>query len=420
MQHQPNTSPRIKSGLAALLWLLGPSMALGQAPAVETPASLVPAAFEACLKDTAAQLEARGLAPAAVAESLGGLSPDPRILAATQNQGEFVKPVWSYLDASVTPERIADGQAKLAALTPTLEKIETAYGVDRHVLVAIWGIESHYGTILDDPAIVRPVIPALATLTCGEPARAGFWRDELAAAIRIVAQGDIPRERMTGSWAGAMGHTQFMPTTYLREAVDFDGDGRRDLWGSVPDALASTASYLKASGWRAGEGWGREVALPEGFDHRLADETTERPLSEWSGLGLLPAGAGALGGETRAVLVLPAGARGPAFLLMPNHRAILRYNNALAYMLAVSHLADRLRGQDAFVRAWPRDSRPLSNAERRDIQAGLARNGYPVGEIDGKIGPKTRAAIRLYQAAAGLVPDGFADAALVERMGRAP
>ena len=399
-------------GLAPALALLwgGPARAQEPAPA--------PADFPACLTELTALAEARGV-PAAVAEgALAGLTPDPAVLPATKTQAEFVKPIWDYLDANVTPDKIAAGQAKLAEWAELLGRIEAAYGVDRHVLVAFWGVESGYGTVLDNPAIVRPVIPALATLACGDAGRAAFWRDELTGALTILAQGDADRERMTGSWAGAMGHTQFMPSAYLKHAVDFDGDGRRDIWRSVPDALASTANFLKNFGWRTGEGWGLEVALPEGFDYRLADETTERTFSDWRGLGVVPAGPGTFpdGAERRATLVVPAGARGPAFLLEPNFKVILRYNTALSYALTVAHLADRLAGGSAFTRDWPRGDRMLTTEERTDLQTRLDALGHPVGRADGKIGPKTRAAIRAFQAGNGLVPDGYAEAGLLDKV----
>ncbi|ACK84116.1 lytic murein transglycosylase [Methylorubrum extorquens] len=397
--------------------LLATAILAGPIPArAETPTDPAPADFAHCLGALKTLAEERGV-PRTVAETaLSGIAPDPSVVPATQSQAEFVKPVWEYIEASVTPERIATGQAKLAQWSEVLGRIEAAYGVDRHILVAFWGVESNYGAALEGAGI-RPVVPALATLACGDPARPGLWREELVAALKILADGDADAERMRGSWAGAMGHTQFMPTAFLRHAVDFGGDGRRDIWHSVPDALASTANFLKQSGWRAGEGWGLEVLLPDGFDYRVADETTERPFAEWQRLGLKPAnGAFPDGAERRAALLLPTGAKGPAFLLEPNFRVILRYNTALAYALTVAHLSDRLRGAPGFSRDWPRTDRMLTTEERTDLQTRLAALGYPVGGADGKIGPKTRAAIRAFQEAKGLVPDGYADAALLDRV----
>jgi hypothetical protein len=216
-----------------------------------------------------------------------------------------------------------------------------------------------------------------------------------------------------------MGHTQFMPTTYLTHAVDFDDDGKRDIWGKVSDALASTANYLKASGWRSGESWGYEVELPHGFDYALADDTTERPFSAWTQLGMLLAHGGAFPNiDGKAVLTLPAGAQGPAFLLLPNFRVILQYNNSTAYALSVGQLADRLRGGPPLVRSWPRGDRPLAMSERRELQMLLDQHGFAAGGPDGRLGPKTRAAIRAYQSSVGLTPDGYADVALLERLKR--
>jgi len=389
--------------------LLGAVAAGAQAPPATEPADRLPAA---CRAGIDAGARAAGLDPARVAARLDGLAPDPAILAATGAQAEFVRPIWAYIDAAVTEARVADGQARLRDLAPTFAALEERYGVDRHILAAFWGVESNYGGGMGE----APVLRSLATLACGDGARAGYWRDELVAALRIAEAGDGP-DPLLGSWAGAMGHTQFMPSVYLAHAVDFDGDGRRDIWRSAPDALASTAQYLRASGWRPGEGWGREVALPEAFDYALADETTERSLAEWAGLGLRPArGERFADAEAQAVLILPAGARGPAFLLRPNFRAILRYNTALAYALTVGHLADRLRGEPGFSRDWPRGDRALTVFEIRDLQTRLSERGHAAGSADGKIGPRTRAAIRAWQATIGLTPDGYADPALLERI----
>ncbi|AWN47488.1 lytic murein transglycosylase [Methylobacterium terrae] len=398
----------------ALLWLFAAPAALAQTPPPEEAPSLA-----ACLPGLVARARDGGVTPALAEAQLSGLTADPDVAAATNRQAEFEKPVWAYLDSAVSEEAVTDGRAKLAS-EASLPAIEAAYGVDRHVLVAIWGIESGYGSVLDDPRKVRPVVRSLATLACAGGPRVATWTEELVAALRLLDLGRTTPERLTGSWAGAMGHTQFMPTTTLRHALDFDGDGRADIWTSAPDALASTAQYLRTLGWRPGEVWGGEVVLPEGFDYRLADETTMRPLAEWRALGLKPAGR-EIGAETdTARLVLPAGARGPAFLLRPNFGALLGYNAAFSYALAVAHLSDRLRGEPGFVQPWPRADRPLATDERREIQASLEAKGHPVGGVDGRIGPRTRAAIRAYQASAGLVPDGYADASLLDRLRAGP
>ncbi|MDP4022653.1 lytic murein transglycosylase [Methylobacterium sp. NEAU 140] len=419
------------AGLAALALAVpaaaGPEAAAGASPVVPAPTVPAPAAsapaqpFDACLSDLAAAAEEAGVPRALADAQLTGLAPDPDAVAATRNQAEFARPIWAYIEASVTDAKVADGRAKLEQWAPTLQAIEARYGVDRHVLVAFWGVESSYGAVLDDPGIVRPVVRALASLACGDHGRAAYWRTELIAALKILAAGDAPPERLTGSWAGAMGHTQFMPTVYLARAVDFDGDGRRDIWTSVPDALASTAAYLVAEGWRPGVRWGYEARLPEGFDLALADETTPRSLDAWRALGVRPVRDDpAADGSLPATLILPAGARGPAFLLTQNFPAILRYNTALSYALTVGLLSDRLRGEPGLARDWPRGDRMLSADERRDLQTRLDAGSYPVGTVDGKIGPRTRAALRAYQKAKGLPPDGYADATVLERMRAGP
>ncbi len=342
------------------------------------------------------------------------------MLANTRNQAEFVRPVWAYLEASVTEAKVVEGRRLLSVWGPTLDAIEARYGVDRYTLVAFWGVESSYGAVLDDPSIVRPAVRSLATLACGDTTRADYWRGELIAALKILAAGDATPERLTGSWAGALGHTQFMPSVFLNRAVDFDGDGRRDLWGSVPDALASTAYYLVTEGWRPGERWGAEAVLPPGFDLSLADETTARTVAEWRALGVSPVRADGLADDQRATLFLPTGQRGPAFLLLPNFAVILRYNTAFAYALTVAHLSDRLRGEPRFARDWPREDRMLATEERRDLQGRLVARGFAAGAVDGKIGPRTRAAIRAYQTSIGLPPDGYADATLLERLRAEP
>lgn len=381
--------------------------------------------FESCRADLIAFATTQAVPPGLAVAQLVNLTPDPDVLAAATSQGEFVRPLWDYIEASLTPARIEAGRAKLAEHAETFAAVEARYGVDRHILAAFWGVESSFGAVLDNPAVVKPVVRSLATLACGDPARAPYWRIELSAALQILAWNQAPLDRMpgglTGSWAGAMGHTQFMPSVYQRDAVDFDGDGRRDIWTSVPDALASTANYLRAHGWKPGEGWGTEAALPESFDAALADETTPRSLAAWRALGVRPTRPEAIPDEAaEAVLILPAGIRGPAFLLRPNFAVILRYNTALAYALTVALLSDRLRGDPGLVHDWPRGDRVLTGDERRDLQIRLTERGFVTGGVDGKIGPKTRAALRAIQGSVGLPADGYADAALLERIRGAP
>lgn len=410
----------LTTGASLLIGLVAPTLAAerDQSP----PAT--PQPFETCRADLIAWVTARAVPQSLAEAQLATLTPDPDVLAATQSQGEFVRPIWDYIEASVTPARIEAGQRKLAEHADTLAAIEARYGVDRHILVAFWGVESSYGAVLDNPAVVKPVVRSLATLGCSDPNRATYWRDELTAALQILAWNQAPLDRMqaglTGSWAGAMGHTQFMPSVYQREAVDFDGDGRRDIWTSVPDALASTAHYLITHGWKPGESWGAEAALPENFDAALADETTVRTIAAWRALGVKPARDRAMPDEAEATLILPAGIRGPAFLLQPNFAVILRYNTALAYALTVALLSDRLSGDPGLVHDWPRGDRPLTADERRDLQTRLTERGFATGGVDGKIGPKTRAALRAFQGSIGLPADGYADATLLDRVRATP
>lgn len=368
--------------------------------------------FSGFLADLRRDALARGVKEATFDAALRDVKePDPAILARTRRQGEFSRPVWDYLVGAVTPGRVARGQARGQALAATLRTVESRYGVPRSVVLAVWGVESDFGA----SAGTVPTIRALATLAAAGH-RGTLFRDELLDALLILQRGDITPDAMSGSWAGAMGQVQFLPSTYLGHAVDFDGDGRRDIWGSVPDALASTANYLVAEGWRRGERWGAEAILPAGFDVSLADETTARTIAEWRRLGLRPVREEGLPETATAVLFLPAGIRGPAFLLLPNFAVILRYNTSFSYALTVGHLSDRLRGLPSFAHEWPRGDRMLGLDERRDMQSLLSAKGYAVGTVDGKIGPRTRSALRAFQAAAGLPPDGYADAPLLETL----
>lgn len=367
--------------------------------------------FESWLEGFWPRARAEGVSRQTFTAAFAGVTPDPEVIEAAQRQPEFVKPMWEYLASAVSERRIANGRAQLAELANLLTAIETIYGVDRHVVVAIWGMESSYGQFLGTKSVIR----SLATLSY-TGTRRRFGEQQLLAALRILQRGDTTPERMYGSWAGAMGHTQFIPTTYNAYAVDFDGDGRRDIWDTVADALASTANYLRASGWQPGLPWGWEVTLPRGFDFGYGGEAW-RPAREWQAAGVRRADGGALGrGDETMMLVLPAGARGPAFLVSRNFRAILRYNNATAYALAVGHLADRLGGAGPLVAAWPTDERPLGTQERRELQGLLAARGYAVGAIDGIIGSRTQAAIRAFQRRAGLPADGYASTSLLDRL----
>ncbi|MBA3519665.1 MAG: lytic murein transglycosylase [Rhizobiales bacterium] len=375
------------------------------------------ASFDGWVRDFWPVAQAEGISRATYENAFRGVTPDPEVLEKAQFQPEFVKPMWDYVRNAASEKRVATGRDMLAQHGALLDRIEAAYGVDRHILVAIWGMESSYGEVLSDPKIVRSVVRSLATLAWGDKRRARFGRQQLLAALKIVERGDIAIDGLTGSWAGAMGHTQFIPTTYQAYAVDFDGDGRRDMWNSPVDALASAGNYLNKSGWVGGKTWGYEVVLPTDFDYRLADVETSHALGEWERLGVRRAGGeGFPRPEDKGVLLAPAGASGPAFLLLRNHYVIKRYNNATAYALGVGHLADQLRGGGAFVQAWPSSERPLSREETAELQGHLIRVGLYQGAIDGKIGPRSRAAIRAFQSGRGLKADGFAGVRLLEAL----
>ncbi len=338
---------------------------------------------------------------------------DPDVLARHANQPEFDRTIGDYVGLIVNADRIATGRARLEQYASILGDIERRYGVDRHVLLAIWGIESNFGAAKGDRSVIR----ALATLAVAETRRAAFWKSELVAALSILEQERIVPDKLLGSWAGAMGHTQFMPSTYLKHAVDFDGDGVRDVWSSVPDALASAARYLQASGWQTGRPWGREVVLPGDFDFALATPAAARPISGWRVLGLR-AQSGALPPDDATVwqLVVPAGAGGPAFLVSPNFEAILSYNRAYSYAIAVGALADRIAGNSPIQAAWPPGDLPMSRDQRVEMQEILQSLGFDVGGVDGITGTKTRDAIRGFQKGRGLPADGHPSLVLLNRM----
>ncbi|WP_093186002.1 lytic murein transglycosylase [Pseudovibrio sp. Tun.PSC04-5.I4] len=346
-----------------------------------------------------------------------GMTPDPRIKKSAENQPEFTRAIWQYLDSAVTEDRVSYGQQMAGDWNGWLDKIEAKYGVSRHVVLAIWGMESSYGRILDNASIMRSTPRALATLAYQGGRRGKFARKQLVAALKILQDGDVVPEQMRGSWAGAMGHTQFIPTTYQAYAVDITGDGKRDIWNSIPDALASTAAYLSKVGWQSGETWGYEVILPEGFNYRLSNQRKNQVVANWRKLGVTRANGSAFPrGTDMARLYTPAGAGGPAFLLLKNFYVIKRYNNSNAYALGVGHLSDRLLGMPSFVADWPRGDRPLTLTEKKALQKRLVEMGYKPGIVDGKIGRGTRQAIQAYQKASGMIPDGHDSIKLLNRL----
>jgi len=368
--------------------------------------------FGNCLAGLWPQAARRGITRNVYAAYTSALTPDLRIMDLLDSQPEFTKSVWDYLDVLVTDDRIAQGRALLDKYRKTFDAVEHDFGVDRYVLAAIWGVETNYGTAGGE----RPVLRSTATLACiGR--RQHYFREEFLSTLEILQHGDIRPDRLVGSWAGAFGPTQFMPTAFKRFAIDFDRDGRRDVVDSVPDVIASTANNLKKDGWLTGQTWGYEVVVPANFNFMLADHQRWMTMRDWERLGIVrPGGKPFPRPDDRAFLLVPAGVQGPGFLMLANFRVIMKYNPAEAYALAIGHLADRLRGGESFAQDWPRYERVLSRDERLELQQLLAKHGYDVGDPDGHLGARTRAAIRDFQARTGQVPDGFASAVILDKL----
>ncbi|HYS47023.1 MAG TPA: lytic murein transglycosylase [Rhizomicrobium sp.] len=387
-------------------------------PPPAAPASVPPpqarqrsgdAKFDAFLAQARTDALAQGITAASFDSATAGIAPIPSIIAMNANQPEFSRPVWSYLDSAVSARRIADGQFMLTRYREVLDRIAAQSGVPKEILVAVWGMESDYGA---DSGSFN-LFAALATLAYDGP-RAAYAKPEFLAALQIYQQQHYPLSEMAGSWAGAFGQTQFTPTTFLKYAADGDNDGQVDLWRSPPDALASAARLLADQGWKRDQHWGYEVTLPGNFAYEDADLDSEKPVSEWTARGVKTANGDPLPpSDDGAAIYLPAGARGPAFLVFANFRAILKYNNAASYALAVSLLADRMAGAGPVRHAWPRDERALSRSERIAFQSDLQKLGFDPGTPDGVLGRKSRAALRQYQKSKSLAADGFPTAALL-------
>lgn len=370
------------------------------------PAIAQSADFASCLARLRGPAAAHGVSPATFEAATAGLQPND-VLHFQDEQPEFTTPVWDYMAGLVDEERVDDGRAMLARYGDALGRIEARFGVDRHVLVALWGVESDFGKNFGD----RSVVQSLATLSCYGH-KPDYYRSELYAALAIVQHGDVKPDAFVGSWAGAFGHTQFMPSTFGRNAVDMEGDGHPDIIASVPDALGSTANYLRKSGWRAGLPWGFEVRLPPGYSGPSGRKKTH-PMGFWAARGLRRIDGRPLGSD-QAGLLLPSGPRGPAFLVTRSFDAIYAYNSAEVYALAIGHLADRLRGGGPFATPWPTDDPGLARVERRELQEGLAAKGFDIGKRDGVMGTKTRAAIASFQQSLGAKPDGRASASVLK------
>ena len=392
---------------------LAGSAAESDLPTGEPAAQAAPDAAFAAWKD-ALRREAlgRGISKETLDSALAPATPIAKVIELDRRQPEFTQTFWRYIDLRVNETRIARGQEMLKVHAALLDRIWNKYHVPPRFLVAFWGLESNYG----DHFGGYPVVDALVTLAY-DPRRSKFFREQLIDALKIIDEGDITVDRMRGSWAGAMGPLQFIPSTFVRYAVDEDGDGRRDIWGSLPDTFGSAANYLSSIGWRGDETWGREVKLPAGFDYELAASNVEKPLAEWARLGVTrPNGDALPEADMKASLVLPAGHQGPAFLTYANYQRILNWNRSALYAIAVGHLADRLIGKGPLQGPRPATEQPLSRAMVIEMQERLGAKGYDTGANDGVIGPLTRTAIRAYQKARGLPPDGFPTVELLEKL----
>jgi len=368
--------------------------------------------FDSCVASMWPDAARRNISQASFQRFTAGLAPDLRIMDLMDSQPEFTKSIWDYLDILVNDTRLAKGREMLAKYKQQFDATEKAYGVDRYAIAAIWGIESNYSTQMGE----RSVLQSTATLACiGR--RQKYFRDEFLAALEILHHGDLRPEQMRGSWAGAFGPTQFMPTAFKRYAVDANGDGRRDVVDDVTDLIASTANNLKKDGWQAGQPWGYEVVVPPKFDYMLADRAKSMTIAQWEQLGVRRPGNQAFPATIdKAYLLAPAGAEGPGFLMLQNFRVIMKYNPAEAYALAIGHFADRLRGGGPLVQPWPRQERELTRAERLELQQLLAQRGFYRGVPDGQFGGQTRQALQGFQAAIGTPADGFASSDVLQRL----
>lgn len=395
---------------------------MNRAPAMSGGGSVTPAPIPAASAGDEAGLQrfvqsfrpraiASGVSPATYDRAMRIARYNPDVIRLDRKQAEFSRPVWLYLDSAVSDVRVTTGRQKAAQLSGTLSQIEARYGVPREIVLAVWGMESNFGANRGK----MQIIPSLATLAY-DGRRGEMFQNQLIAALRILQAGDTDPEHMLGSWAGAMGHTQFMPTSYLDYAVDFTGDGRRDIWSEDPtDALASTANYLRRNGWVPGQPWGAEVQLPPGFNMGLVGKGTRR--SDWAAQGVRRIGGGALPGGNGSI-IMPAGANGPAFLILDNFRSILRYNNSDNYALGVAFLGERIAGRAGVQGSWPRNDRTLTTGERQEIQQRLRAKGFYQGEIDGLFGSATMESVAAYQRSIGVTPDGYPTSILLGQLRR--
>ena len=369
-------------------------------------------AFRRWIDRFRARARAEGIRDNVFDVAFEGVRYNTEIIQRDRNQSEFTKQIWEYLDSAASETRVRNGRAAFKDNRRILNEIEARYGVEAEVVTAIWGLESAYGEYRGNEHIIE----ALATLAF-DGRRGRFFESQLIAALKIIQSGDVPPRRMTGSWAGAMGHTQFIPTSYLAYAVDFRGDGKRDIWSDDPtDALASTAAYLKRFGWKKGQPWGVEVVLPRGFDYGQTGERVKKSPDQWAAMGVRDTRGGRVPNHGRASILLPAGAQGAAFMIFDNFHVIERYNSADAYVIGVGHLSDRIRGDGPIRAEWPRGDRNLRFAEKKEMQRLLTARGFNTQGVDGIIGPNTIQAIRRFQSTQGMVPDGYASYEILRRL----
>jgi lytic murein transglycosylase len=370
-------------------------------PLVLAAATAARADFDSCVAGLRSAAAAKGVSGATFDRAMAGVTPDMKVIEAMNNQPEFKTPIWDYLGTLVDDEKVAEGRSMMRQHASTLAAAEQRFGVDRHTIAAVWGVESDFGKARGK----MPLVQALSTGACLAPRRNAFFKGELIATLQIIQRGDVRPERLFGSWAGAFGHTQFIPSTYLRLAVDGDGDGRRDLVDSIPDALHSTANFMDKAGWVTGATWGYEVRVPGGYSGPTG-RNPKQPVSSWAARGIVKFDGSALSGSGNAGLLMPAGRNGPAFLVFKNYDAAYSYNGADSYALAISLLSDRLRGRPGVQGEWPTDDLPLSREQRRELQRLLIQRGYNVGEPDGAVGALTRAAIKDVEAKIGMPQTG--------------
>lgn len=374
------------------------------APAVAAPVGT----FADFVRSFEAKAVAAGVPQSVYASAMSGLTPDPDIPRLVTTQPEFATPIWDYLDSRVTPRRIAKGRAAIAGKAAIFAAIGKRFGVDPAILGAIWGVETDYGAVLSNTRLIRPIVRSLATLAYERQGRVAEDEAELIAALRLVARGPLDARTLTGSWAGAIGHLQVNPTTVLRYGTDGDGDGRIDLVHSLPDALATSAAFLRGLGYRPGIDWGFEVRVPAGFDYTLATRTQMRPISFFAERGVGRVNGRAFPYPDEPVfLYVPAGKDGPKFLMTANYLVLKGYNFSDSYALSVAHLADRLKGGGDFVASWPRGTKFPNLEQRKAIQQALTKLGLYQGAVDGRLGPVTQEAYQRFQAARGETADGF-------------